>query len=117
MNPYQILHDKLAALEDKRLAKEALWDYGLKCGCAIGQVIPHEVRDGTQIAAFSIGPHGFSWRSDAIRDHLSGMGFTVKFVTEIQEVNDHYDHTDQTPEERYERVLRYLKEKSNEASQ
>lgn len=26
MNPYQTLHDKLAALEDKRLARLDLWD-------------------------------------------------------------------------------------------
>lgn len=114
MNPYQTLAEKLEALTDKRLARCNLWVYELKCGCAIGQVLPHEVRRGAQSA---IDLPECSWRTVAIGTYLSGLGFTTDFVQTIQQVNDDPTYRDQTTAERYARVLRYLKEKANEASQ
>lgn len=46
MNAFKIVHDRLAALTDKRLARMSLWDKDLNCGCAIGSILPAGMRRG-----------------------------------------------------------------------
>lgn len=115
MNPYQTLHDKLAALEDKRLARLALWDGEEKCGCAIGMTLPRGLR--WYRSAVEECPGGIRWTDGRLRKHFEGIGFTPEFVHIIQMTNDAYRFAHETPTERYARVMTFLKEKSNEVSQ
>ncbi len=113
MNPYQILHDKLAALEDKRLARLALWDGEEGCGCAIGMTLPLGLRWYRSAVAEYDG--GVRWTDCNLRKHFEGVGFTPEFVYNIQRTNDAFRFAHETPAERYERVMAFLKEKINES--
>lgn len=110
MNNYQRLHDLLAALDDKRLARLDLWDEEEMCGCAIGMILPHAVRSAGAYAVREQ-PGCVQWARPEVAKHLEALGFTPEFAWEIQLVNDDYGFRKESPEARYERVMKYLKEK------
>lgn len=113
MNPYQTLHDKLAALEDKRLARLDLWDREGGCGCAIGMTLPRELR--RQMSAVREHMGYWRWTDPSLRKHFEGIGFTPEFVHTIQMTNDAFRFAHETPTKRYARVMAFLKEKINES--
>jgi len=116
MNPYKKLHDLLAALDDKRLVRLHLWSAEDGCGCAIGMILPDDVRK-SHLSAVREYTGYYGWTIPVMAKHLEPLGFTPTFVWDIQTVNDDYNCMTEDPEERYARVMKYLKEKSDEEGQ